>query len=198
MDNVMLFCVYTVHTVGGMVERVRKRPRVIELNKKHVYTVWGDNGKREINMPKLIDGCNHWKGGVDVSEQRIAYYHPNFYSHCNRVSIFLQILSIMYNYTYVVHKDHYGSKALSHKMFTVVWVKLLMQRAHLSFFEQIESESYVSFTRSSTTTKHTKNTVASHISMTSFPPSQKGKRTQTTAQKVNEAEESQICLYLLV
>eukprot|EP00957_Ditylum_brightwellii_P190736 14520670-Ditylum_brightwellii.AAC.1 len=79
-------------------------------------------------------------GGVDVSDQRITYYDPILHCCHNWVPIFLQILSIMRNITYVVHKDHYGKNTLSHKRFTMEWVKLCMQRAHLAFYENIDSE----------------------------------------------------------
>eukprot|EP00957_Ditylum_brightwellii_P182720 13917681-Ditylum_brightwellii.AAC.1 len=59
--------------------------------------------------------------GVDVSDQRIAYHHPNLCCCHNWVPIFLKILSIMHNNAYVVHKDHYGKNVLCHKRFTMEW-----------------------------------------------------------------------------
>eukprot|EP00957_Ditylum_brightwellii_P206256 15347574-Ditylum_brightwellii.AAC.1 len=65
LDNILVFCIRMVHKVDGMVERARRRPRITILNKNHVKDVWGDVGKKEINIPKLINGYNHWMGGVD-------------------------------------------------------------------------------------------------------------------------------------
>eukprot|EP00957_Ditylum_brightwellii_P104033 7925814-Ditylum_brightwellii.AAC.1 len=87
-------------------------------------------------------------GGMDVSGQRIAYYHPNLCYCCNWVPIFLQILSIMHSNAYVTHNDYYGKKSLSYKRFTMEWVRLCMQRAHLAFYEIIDSEAFVSTTAS--------------------------------------------------
>eukprot|EP00957_Ditylum_brightwellii_P202513 15330515-Ditylum_brightwellii.AAC.1 len=114
-----------------MVERARRRPRIMILNKKHVKDIWGDSGKKEINIPRIIDNYNHWMGGVDISGQRVAYYHPNVHCCHNWVPIFLQILSIMHNNACLVHRDHHGTDTLPHKRFTMEWVKLAMERAHL-------------------------------------------------------------------
>eukprot|EP00957_Ditylum_brightwellii_P180091 13718717-Ditylum_brightwellii.AAC.1 len=89
-------------------------------------------------------------GGVDRLDQSIAYYHPNVYCCCNWVPIFLQILSIMHENTYLVHRDYHGIDALSHKRFAMECVKLAMQRAHLSFYEHNDSEPSLASISSST------------------------------------------------
>eukprot|EP00957_Ditylum_brightwellii_P077247 5870206-Ditylum_brightwellii.AAC.1 len=68
LDNGMVFCIFMVHKVGGMSERARKSSRIAVLNKKNIKDVWGNVGKKEINIPRLIDDYNYWMGGVDVSE----------------------------------------------------------------------------------------------------------------------------------
>eukprot|EP00957_Ditylum_brightwellii_P192313 14639681-Ditylum_brightwellii.AAC.1 len=42
----------------------------------------GDKGKVEVEIPNLIDDYNHWMCGVDITDQKISYYHPDF--HCIR------------------------------------------------------------------------------------------------------------------
>eukprot|EP00957_Ditylum_brightwellii_P138477 10555142-Ditylum_brightwellii.AAC.1 len=76
LDNDIVFCIIMVHKVGVMVERARRRPRITLLNKIHVKYVWGNVEKKEINIHRTIDDYNHWIGGVDVSDQKIADYHP--------------------------------------------------------------------------------------------------------------------------
>ena len=76
MDNGLVFCVSTIHKPGQIVKRRRKRPRVTANNKKHVQKIWEDRGTVDIFIPLLIDKYNYWMGGVDFSDQRIAYYHP--------------------------------------------------------------------------------------------------------------------------
>eukprot|EP00957_Ditylum_brightwellii_P175492 13361515-Ditylum_brightwellii.AAC.1 len=82
LDNGMVFCVSTAPKVGGMVERAIRRPRITVLDTKHVKDIWGNVGKKEINIPRFVNDYNHWMGEVDVSDHRIAYYHPNLCCCC--------------------------------------------------------------------------------------------------------------------
>ena len=77
MDNGLVFVVSTIHRPGYVIKKVRKRPRKTILNKKHVDLVWGSNGKKEISIPTLINDYNNKMGGVDLVDQRIAYYQPD-------------------------------------------------------------------------------------------------------------------------
>ena len=135
-DNGMVFCVSTVHSVGNKVKRNRKRPRITNKNRNHVGDVWGDNGCVEVFIPTLIDNYNHWMGGVDLSDQRIAYYHPDMRCYRNWIPMFIQILSMVRNNSYLVYCDHYKSKAMSHKSFTLKMIDELMSES--SFYYQNE------------------------------------------------------------
>ena len=44
-------------------------------NKNYVQEVWGNKGKVEVYIPRLINDYNRWIGGVDVADQRILYYN---------------------------------------------------------------------------------------------------------------------------
>ena len=59
-----------------MIRRLQKRPWVTINNKNYASKIWGDKAKAQICIPTLIDGHNHWMGGVDVSDQKISHYHP--------------------------------------------------------------------------------------------------------------------------
>ena len=113
-----------------MIKQKRKRPRVTSNNKNHVSKIWGDKGVVPIYIPTLIDDYNHWMGGVDVSDQRISYYHPsNFRCQRTWLPIFLQLLSIIRNNDFIVHREYFGKKALSHKTFTLEMIDWLMNKA---------------------------------------------------------------------
>ena len=112
------------------IKRERKRPRTTVKNKNHINKIWGDNGKVEVYIPTLIDDYNHWMCGVDIVDQRIAYYHPNLRCHRNWMPIFLQLCSMMRNNGFIVHNSDCGKSAKSHKMFTMEWVRLLLAKAH--------------------------------------------------------------------
>ena len=132
MDNSLVFCVSTVHQIGSVIKRMRKRPRKTAANKRHVSKVWGELGKIEIKIPTLIDDYNHWMGGVDVVDQLIAYYHPN--ARCRRtwIPMFLQIVSMVRCNAITVYKDHCTKnkqKKLSHKDFTLSMIDVLLKKA---------------------------------------------------------------------
>ena len=81
-------------------------------------------------MPKRIENYNHWMGGEDLSDQRIAYYHPNLRSRRNWIPMFVQIMSIVRNNAYIVHREYFKNEALSHKKFTLETIRFLMNKAH--------------------------------------------------------------------
>ena len=137
VDNGMVFCVSTIHRSGKMVLRKRKRPRVTANNKGHVSVIWGDKGSQEIFIPTLIDDYNHWMGGVDLSDQRISYYHPTNI-RCRRtwIPIFLQLLSIIRNNSYLVYRQFLKKDACSHKEYTLKMIKWFMKKAHEKALEE--------------------------------------------------------------
>ena len=97
MDNRLVFCVSTVYKASEIVVKLRKKPRKIVENKDHVDIVWKEKSTAEFFTPTLIDNYNHWMYGVDISDQRIAYYHPNLRCIQNWIPIFIQILRIVRN-----------------------------------------------------------------------------------------------------
>ena len=135
-DNGMVFCVSTFHSIGNEMKRNRKRPRITNKNKNHVKKVWGDQGCVEVNISTLIVNYNHWMGGVDLSNQRIAYYHPDMRCYRNWIPMFIQILSMVRNNCYLVYYDHYKSKAVTHKSFTLKMIDALMTES--SFYYKNE------------------------------------------------------------
>ena len=129
MDNGLVFMVSTVHRIGKEVKRVRKRPRITTLNKKHVQSVWGNDGTKEIFIPTMIDDYNHWMLGVDVCDQRISYYHANLRCYRNWMPMMIQIMSMIRTNCYIIYKQHYKEDALSHKKITLLFIEELMKLA---------------------------------------------------------------------
>ena len=115
MDNGLVLMVTTLHKPGKNIVRERKRPRVTIKNKKHVNKIWGNEPVKRISIPKVVDDYNHWMGGVDLVDQRISYYHADLRCYRNWIPMFLQILSIIRNNCFIVHRSLMKDKALSHK-----------------------------------------------------------------------------------
>ena len=55
MDNGLVFCISTIHKIGSTVKAYRKRPQIICKNNNHSKKVWGNDPKKDIYIPKLID-----------------------------------------------------------------------------------------------------------------------------------------------
>ena len=104
---------------------MEKKPRKTPKNEKHVDLVWGNNGRQKIKIPTVIDDYNHWMGGVDLADQRISYYHPNLRSYRNWIPMFLQIISLVRNNSYLVYRAN-TEKPMSYKEFTLNMVETLL------------------------------------------------------------------------
>ena len=60
------------------------------MNEAHVdRIIWGQQGKVDSWIPKLIDDFNHWIGGVDFCDHHICYYHPTIKCRGNWVPMFI-------------------------------------------------------------------------------------------------------------
>jgi len=131
MDNALVFMVSTVHKIGENIKRPRRRPRINNNNRNHVNNIWGDKGKQDIYIPRIIDDYNHWMGGVDLADQRIAYYHPDLRCHRTWVPLFLQLLSMIRNNMYIVYHDYYSSSkkssVMTHKEFILAMIEHFLE-----------------------------------------------------------------------
>ena len=94
-------------------------------------------------IPKLIDDYNHKMGGVHLVDQYIAYYQPNVPYQRNWILLFVQIMDIIHNYLYMVHKACFDRMGMSrrqihlfstHKMFAIGMVQYILL---LSTFREI-------------------------------------------------------------
>ena len=51
MDNGLVFLVSTIHRIGSIIERGRRRPRITQNNRNHVSKVWGAKGVMNVYIP---------------------------------------------------------------------------------------------------------------------------------------------------
>ena len=70
-------------------------------------------------------------GGFDLADQRISYYQPDLRCRRNWIPMFIQILSIIRNNSFIVYHSTSTSKSkkLSHKEFTLKMIKNLIEHA---------------------------------------------------------------------
>ena len=74
-------------------------------------------------------------GGVDKSNQLIAYYHPDIRCQRTWMPMFLQIISMVRSNCYIIYKSKFKDQprtkvnVLSHKQFTLSIIDILLQKA---------------------------------------------------------------------
>ena len=131
--------VSNIHT-GDSTEQVlrnRRKPRLNEFNRKHVRLIWGDQHRKQLEIPKIINDYNHWMLGVDVVNQLIAYYRPKIRCRRTWVPIFLHCLDILRVNLYVLYKetsfnhpDVNNDTIRDHKHFLIEFVNSLIRRGN--------------------------------------------------------------------
>ena len=130
MDNGLVFLVSTIHRINSTIERNRRRPRQTANNRNHVRKIWGAAGVKKVSIPLIVDHYNHWMGGVDLSDQRIVYCMPDLRCVCNWIPLFIQLLGMIRNNSYLVYASHHKEKAMRHKDFLYAMIEALLTKAH--------------------------------------------------------------------
>jgi len=125
IDNNEVFIVSTAHMPTSSIMRNRRKPRQTSTNKAHIETVWGQNSVRQIKIPAVIDDYNHNMNGVDIADQRIASYNPNF--RCNRTwfPIMFHCLNILRNNCFVVFQKLIDTRGTRQKDFLLQFIRAL-------------------------------------------------------------------------
>lgn len=129
LDNGPVYLVSTWHLPQQIQLAKRKRPRMTQNNRCHIREVWGDNHTVEIHVSKIICDYNAWMGGVDRSDQLIAYYRPDIRVRRTWMPLMFHCLNVSASNAYVVHKSICRDKAVSHKCFLILWIRAFMIRA---------------------------------------------------------------------
>ena len=140
IDNNIVKMVSNIHTGDSTDEQVlrnRRKPRLNEFNKKHVRLIWGDEHRKQLEIPQIINDYNHWMLGVDVVDQLIAYYRPKIRCRRTWLPIFLHCLDILRVNSYVLYKetshnhpDVDNDTIRDHKHFLIEFVNSLIRRGN--------------------------------------------------------------------
>jgi len=106
VDNSPVRMLTTIHEGrgGAMVERNRRRPRLTKANENRVRATWGDNGRKVIAIPKVIDDYNHHMGGVDIADQRRGYYSTQITTGRTWMPLFFWLLDVAIINSYLACK----------------------------------------------------------------------------------------------
>ncbi len=61
--------VSTIHSGEEVIKQRRRRPRDNQYNKQFLPLVFGERAVADVEIPRVIDYCNHKMKGVDLSDQ---------------------------------------------------------------------------------------------------------------------------------
>lgn len=128
IDNNVVTMVSTMHDPNSGTVTARRRPRITKTNKKHVAKVWGDEYVKDIEIPTIVVNYNHWKVGVDVFDQYLAYLMCDLRCRRTWIPMMIQGLMTMKVNSYRAHV-YIATKPTGHKNFTLMWIRCLMRRA---------------------------------------------------------------------
>ena len=108
----------TVHQLGSVVERVRKRPGKKSTNAKKAREAFGCAYEKEMPIHLCIEDYNRHMGGVDIADQLRSYYDTQLTSFCTWWPMLCWAYDTMITNAYVIFRDMPQSPdTITHKEF---------------------------------------------------------------------------------
>ena len=128
VDNQTVMMCSTVHDATDVVLKSRRRPRENPINAARIRRGWGDNHRRDIEIPQVVDFYNHKMLGVDLCDQLISYFTPKLRCRRTWMPLMIQCLNIVRVNAYLIHKA-LAASVCSHKDFLEQMILSLLTRA---------------------------------------------------------------------
>jgi len=98
MDNGPVTMLTTIHRLKGdawSVEKIRRKPRTTSLNAAKVREVFGNNSRKLLKIPCVVNDYNLHMGGVDIADQLRGYHSTQLTSRRNWMPLFFWLLDIV-------------------------------------------------------------------------------------------------------
>jgi hypothetical protein len=98
IDNGPVTLLSTIHGLkeaSWYVEKNRRRPRKSSLNAEKVRQIFGNNARKKLKIPRVINDYNHHMGGVDIADQLRSYNSTQLTTNRNWMPLFFWILDIV-------------------------------------------------------------------------------------------------------
>jgi hypothetical protein len=91
-DNNQVFLMTTIHDLKTGTLRLCRRPRETRSYAAVTRPVFGDDVRKLLTIPDLIDDYNHHKGGVDIADQLRSSYRTHLKGKRNWLPLFYCLL----------------------------------------------------------------------------------------------------------
>jgi hypothetical protein len=122
IDNGPVTMLSTLHEINNglknRINRERRRPRINKTNSSTINKVFGNQPKKILPIPKIIDDYNHYMGGVDIADQLRSNYIIQFPVRRTWYPLFFWMLDTSIVNSYLIYKIKHEKK-VSHKEFRI-------------------------------------------------------------------------------
>ncbi|KAF9271484.1 hypothetical protein BGZ74_005990, partial [Mortierella antarctica] len=126
----MLTTIHSLHTPESFVETERRRPRLTSTNGRKVNLIFGDQPRKLVTIPKIIDDYNKNMGSVDIADQLRQYYSTQMRSLRNWLPLFLWLLDTSIINAYIMRCIHLNERQkASHRLFRIALLRELRELA---------------------------------------------------------------------
>ena len=163
-DNNTVIACSTVHQAGEehTIIRSRRRPQITSTNGPLVRKVFGEDVRKDLEIPTFIDDYHHFMGGVDIADQLRAYYSTQRISLRSWNPLFFWMLDTAILNAYLVGRQLHGNHYMQHKEFREnLWNTLFSYSAHV-FSERKLAKFYTPTTTQYTFTPESSIKIQSH------------------------------------
>jgi hypothetical protein len=133
IDNGPVTMITTIHKIDGVenrIERNRRKPRETSANASKLKTVFGNQTRKVLPIPRVVDDYNHYMGGVDIADQLRSYYSTQLKVFRTWYPLFFWLLDTAIVNSFIISKKLDISH--EHKAFRIQIVKELIKEATLN------------------------------------------------------------------
>jgi hypothetical protein len=69
----MIFIIYAIYLLKHVIERLRRKSRIISTNARNIELIFGDNWRLKLFILLIINLYNHYMNGTDLANQKRLY-----------------------------------------------------------------------------------------------------------------------------
>jgi hypothetical protein len=126
IDNGPVTMLTTIHEINEpqhRIQRLRRRPRITSANATKVRNIFGDEVRKELPIPIVVDDYNHFMGSVDIADQLRSNYIIQFPVRRTWLPLFFWLLDTAIINSYLIFNLKNNNNKVNHKEFrlNIAW-----------------------------------------------------------------------------